>query len=84
MKSCKSFFDKSLIIRSAADLKLSLETKNACRLYGFCLLKCLNNDFRAQRIMRFSDSYDAALLWLQNNDIDGNDDLYGVVLGCDL
>lgn len=84
MKTCKSFFHKSLIITSAEELKHMLSIKFNAKGYGFCLLSCMNHDYKAQRIYRFTESFDVAYSWLLTNTKANFNDTCGVVLGCDL
>lgn len=83
MKTCKSFFHKSLIITSIDEL----ERRNIhyySYSYGFCLLSCSNHDYKAQNIYKFTESLDEAKMWLSNEDRHIPNDLYGVVLGSEL
>lgn len=83
MKTCKTFFHKSLIIEDAAEFA-KLRTMRASMSYGFCLLSIENHDYTAQRIYRFTENFDVAHSWLLTNNLQGSSDVYGVVLGCDL
>ena len=83
MKTCKSFFHKSLIIVDAAEFA-KLRTMHVSMSYGFCLLSIVNHDYTAQRMYRFTESFEVAHSWLLNNNLSGSDDIYGVVLGADL
>lgn len=82
MKTCKQFFNKSLIIEDAAEFA-KLRTRVSMS-YGFALITCINHDYTAQRIFRFTENFDAAHAWLLSNNMRGGDDIYGVVCGVDL
>ena len=83
MKTCKSFFHKSLIITSVDELK-KRNVHYYSYSYGFCLLSCSHGDYTAQSIYKFSGSYDEAEMWLSNEDRHTPGDIYGIVLGSEL
>ncbi len=83
MKTCKSFFHKSLIITSQDELQAACDNLKMRESYGFCLVSCVHRDYRAQRIFRFTDSYSLAYAWLSSN-ADETGDICGVVLGSEL
>lgn len=83
MKKCKKFFNKLLIIEDAAEFA-KLRTRSVSVSYGFALITCDNRDYTTQRIYRFTEDFDAAYKWLMNNNMQGGEDIYGVVCGVDL
>ena len=83
MKTCKSFFSKSLIITSVEELERRNLHYYSYR-YGVCLLTCSNHDYSAQNIYKFTDNIEEAKFWLSNTSRHSPTDLYGVVLGSEL